>query len=90
MFKPEKPTNDTFVIEKNIPSKTEKAMIKRVVPSAVFSLHVLIHLLAFVVYWRLAQVEGIPYGTELLLGNLQVERGQGPGIGEAVRDPGQS
>lgn len=65
-------------------------MIKRVVPSAVFSLHVLIHLLAFVVYWRLAQVEGIPYGTELLLGNLQVERGQGPGIGEAVRDPGQT
>lgn len=47
-------------------------MIKRVILSAVFTLHGLIHLLGFVAYWRLAEVNGLSYGTGLLSGTLEV------------------
>lgn len=47
-------------------------MIRRVILGAVFTLHGLIHLLGFAVYWRLAEVEDISYRTALLSGNLPV------------------
>ena len=48
-------------------------MVQRVVLGTVLILHGLIHLLGFIVYWRLAEVEGLAYGTRLLSGSLEVE-----------------
>lgn len=47
-------------------------MARRVVLGAMLFLHGLVHLLGFVVYWRLAEVEGLSYGTALLAGALEV------------------
>lgn len=47
-------------------------MIKRVILGTMLILQGLIHLLGFVAYWRLAEVEGLSYGTRLLSGSLEV------------------
>ena len=47
-------------------------MILRVVLGAVLILHGLIHLLGFVVYLRLAEVEALSYSTILLSSKLDV------------------
>ena len=44
----------------------------RVVPGAVLILHGLMHLLGFMVYLRLANIESLPYSTALLSGKLEV------------------
>lgn len=46
-------------------------MIKRVILGTVLILHGLIHLLGVAAYWRLAEVEGLSYGTRLLSGSLE-------------------
>jgi hypothetical protein len=53
----------------------EVAMIARIVLGAVLALHDLIHLLGFVVYRRLADVETLSYGTSLLSDALEVGEG---------------
>lgn len=47
-------------------------IVGRVAAAAVLAMHGLIHLLGFAVYWRLAEVEGISYRTNLLSGDLPV------------------
>ncbi len=47
-------------------------MVQRMVLGAVLFLHGLIHLLGSIAYWRLAEVEGLPYETALLAGALEV------------------
>jgi hypothetical protein len=47
-------------------------MIWRVVVGALMALHGVVHVLGFVVPWRLAQPEGFPYKTTLLSGRLDV------------------
>jgi hypothetical protein len=47
-------------------------MVLRVVPGTVLILHGLIHLLGFMVYLRLANIESLPYSTALLSGKLEV------------------
>ena len=49
-------------------------MIKRVILGTVLILHGLIHLLGVTAYWRLAEVEGLSYGTRLLSGSLEGAR----------------
>jgi hypothetical protein len=47
-------------------------MGKRFILGTVLILHGLIHVLGVAAYWRLAEVEGLPYGTRLLSGSLEV------------------
>jgi hypothetical protein len=47
-------------------------MLRSIMLGAVLVLHGLIHVLGFVVYWRLAGVEEISYRTSLLSGYLPV------------------
>jgi len=44
----------------------------RIIVAILFILHGLVHLLGFVVPWRLATVEGLAYKTTLLSGRLDV------------------
>lgn len=43
-----------------------------IIVAIVFIVHGLVHLIGFVVPWRLADVEGFAYKTTLLFGNLDV------------------
>ena len=47
-------------------------MLGRIVLGTMLILHGLIHLLSFVAYWNLAEVEGLSYDTSLLSGSLEV------------------
>ena len=40
--------------------------------SSFFVVHGLVHLIGFVAYWRLAELDGVPYKTVLLDGRLDV------------------
>jgi hypothetical protein len=47
-------------------------MILRLLAAAVLAVHGLIHLIGFVVPWRVVQVEGFPYRTTALGGSVEL------------------
>lgn len=48
------------------------AHILFIIMGVVLALHGLVHLLGFASYWQLAQIEGLPYKTTVLAGQLNL------------------